>query len=260
MKKMKTLEQLREELKSLYDGFFTDNGIDPITGIWKNAPKGKNLRFATMPHIGFNYVEAPKKILFVGYDIGNDERGKLQSFDERDFSCLDLSKLNPHIAGTYLETLYLFAQSNDTYKEKWEYFMNSQSPNVSVVRDSVGKIDLDANMLSNVALTNLHKFVTVARGSENDLKEVEGRRGASDRDWFGLRSKIEDLLIGEIKILKPDIIWFQGLYTINDSIWNKMVAVCDWEMYKYHSYHPSDFNKGRNTPRYISSVNGMKVE
>lgn len=258
---MKTLEQLREEIKSLYDGFFAYNEIDPITGIWKNAPEGRNLRFATMPHIGFNYVEAPKKILFVGYDIGNDEVGKLQSFNERDFGCLDLSKLNPHIAGTYLETLYLFAQSDDTYKEMWEYFMNSQSPNKSVIRYSVGKIDLDANMLSNVALTNLHKFVTIGRGKKNDLGKVEGRKGALDRDWFGIRSKIEDLLIGEIKILKPDIIWFQGKNAINQSIWDKMVAVCDWEMSKYHSDHPSYYGKIKaNTPQYICSVNGKKVK
>lgn len=264
------MENLKKRTQDVYHKFFDELNVEydkgntiglTGSGLWKNAPKDRELRFATMPHIGENYLNAPKKVLFVGYDIGNDEIGKIQSFEDRHFSSVDLTKIkSPHIAGTYMETLYIFSQFDDKYKEIWSYFSECTSPNDSTLRNAADKIHLDSNLLSYVAQTNLYKFVTVGRGKANESGSKNGRRGASDRDWFGYREEIENLLIEEIKILKPDIIWFQGLYTINDSIWKKMVANCNWSMSKYHSYHPADFKHGSNTPKYISEIISMEVK
>ncbi len=245
------LKQLREQIQERYNGFYDKLGVDSLTGIWKNAPQGRELRFATMPHIGVNFHNAPLKILFVGYDMGMDENGTIQTFEDRSagFVNMDLYNLkSPYNAGTYIATLMLFARYEVAYRDAWNYFAEIESPNDFAIRNAKKDVVLDPNLLSNVAQTNLHKFVTVNR---------ELRTGAGDRSWFGQREEIECLLIDEIKILKPNVIFFQGS-TINDSIWEKLLSICDWKMEKFHALHPS--SPKANTPAYVKKLKGMEVK
>nr|WP_321374019.1 hypothetical protein [uncultured Bacteroides sp.] len=196
---MDALEQIKNEITSLYNDFYEKNAIDPKEGIWHNAPEGKELRFATMPHIGNHYAKADMKILFVGLDIGMEEEKYIIPLKyRRDCFVHEIKNCpNAHVSGMMITTLFL---QREKYTELWNKVLTHRNLQnraiINKMRDSFPSI------LDNVAQTNFYKFVTVGRTS---------RTGASDRQFFGdEQGKIEDLFLKEVKILNPDIIWFQG--------------------------------------------------
>lgn len=191
---MKTRKQIQEELTALYDEFFRKMNIDPQSGLWKDAPENAPVRFASMPYIGDDYAEAPVKILFAAYDLGNDELSgsdRIQTFEERH----DAVVSNPsslHIAGTYVTTLCLL---KDQYADEWNRILtNETKSNIAVIKNSPDGV------LEHVAMTNRWKFVTVNRIQ---------RQGSSDRVYRNKQAEVE-LFYKEIEILNPDIVWFQG--------------------------------------------------
>lgn len=215
MDKIKNLELLQEEVLSAYNRILSDNGIniDQQTGIWKNAPGDKELRFATMPYIGSNYQHAKIKILFVGMDIGRDEGGldcgnTIVNFDYRR-ECFASTKpitfpikaANAHTSGTIVAALHTL---KDSYPEYYSFIKDRANiqnrSTILQLRKAITPKRLD--VLDNVAQTNFYKFVT---------KDREPRFGGNDRRFWGdERSAIEKILLEEVKILDADIVWFQG--------------------------------------------------
>ncbi len=191
---MKTLKQIQEELTTLYNEFFAKMDIDPNSGLWKNAQECASVRFATMPFIGHSYAEAPIKILFAAYDIGNDESNDaecIQTFEERHDAVVS-NPCSPHIAGTYVTTICLL---KNQYADDWNRILaNETKSNISVIKDS------PEGVLEYVAMTNRWKFVTVNRTK---------RQGGSDRVYRNKQAEME-LFYREVEILNPDIVWFQG--------------------------------------------------
>jgi len=238
-----------EQIKKLYQNFFEDFGIDPVSGELRNCPPDKKLRFATMPYIGSNYFSAKKKILFIGMDIGKDEKDK----EKRYHSLEDRNKLvdgnggecgyNPHIAGTYCTALYLL---KDEYG--WEEFWKKFSEYDTYIQATKVKQHNDGeNPLYFVALTNLFKFVTIDR---------EKRTGDENRVWIN-EEKEKKLLFDEIEILNPDIIFVQSDKFIRD-IKN---IIKDKNREIIVAPHPSYYNvKGGKNPKVYLSRWTPKVE
>lgn len=239
---MKTLKQMQKELGALYNDFFAKMNIDPQSGLWKNAPEGVSVRFATMPFIGHGYAEAPVKILFAAYDLGNDESNdaeRIQTFEERHDAVVS-NPGSPHIAGTYVTTICLL---KDQYADEWNRILaNETKSNISVIKDS------PEGVLEHVAMTNRWKFVTVNRTE---------RQGGNDRVYRNKQAEVE-LFYKEIEILNPDIVWFQGT---KDAY--KYVETLKAQGRKvYVANHPSnhfgcEINGEKvdcRTPKYIRSV------
>lgn len=244
------MEKVQDKIEKLYRDFFDELGIDynksnfdelAGSGIWKSAPEGKNLRFATLPHIGENYGKGKMKILFVGLDIGKDEYYKYNRFQTFDMRRDNISiyrsdcffNKNAHMSGTYFETLFLLKDEYpDTWEKVYEFKDNQNKPLLNKLKDF-----LPVDLLTNIALTNYYKFVAIGR---------EKRQGGEDRDCFGRNKEIEKLFLDEIEILAPDIIWFQGID------FNRFEIVK--ELKKTNKviigYHPSYYPVA-NTPQYI---------
>jgi hypothetical protein len=183
-----------KQIEIEYQKFFTEFGIDLTSGVLKEFPK---LKFATMPHIGSNYFSAKKKILFIGLDIGKDEtHGRYQDLAERNSNIECDINFNPHIAGTYCSAVYLLKELYD-WENIWNIFLSypTYSKATKIQHHKDGE-----NPLSYVSLTNLHKFVT---------NEREDRAGDVNRKF--LKREVEELLLlKEIEILEPDLVFFQG--------------------------------------------------
>ena len=192
---------LKAELTNKYRELFERYGIDEQTGRLGYDPTRK---FATYPYIGSRYGEAAR-ILIVGLDIGKDETpGRFQSFEERRAAIEDkqVSKHNPHIAGTYFTALFFLKNKLDLkrkleWQESWR-----KTKHVSTCQQALknrGNLPTQ-NPLSHIALTNHYKFVTDAR---------EDREGGSDRIYLDRRFDL-NFFIGEVEIFTPDIVIFQS--------------------------------------------------
>ena len=215
-------------LENVYLKFFESFQIDSVTGILSQYP---SVKFITMPYIGSKYYESKRKILFVGMDVGKDETpGRYQSISDRNMNIECDKNFNPHIAGTYCSSLFLLKDIYN-WSDVWECFSKFQTYSQATkhINHKIGE-----NPLSYVALTNLHKFVTINR---------ENRAGDLDRKFLE-RDIEESLFLEEIKILKPEIILFQGkipsLKTINQ------IKELDIQILK--SFHPSYRKKGGRKP------------
>lgn len=186
-----------ERVNHMYQRFFADMDIDPTTGLLPCGCK----KFATFPYIGSRYgLSGVRRLLVVGLDIGGDETpGRIQTLEKRcaEIECKEVSKHNPHIAGTYMMALYLPRCELPEWLEYWRRADKSATCQQLLKR----KDELPAeNPLAYIALTNYHKFVTVNR---------EGRRGGQDRKFINqmLEGK---LLEDEVSALDCDLVVFQG--------------------------------------------------
>jgi hypothetical protein len=182
---------IEKKISNLYKGFFDELYIDYKTG---ELISNNRLKFATYPYIGSNYGKKIK-ILFIGLDIGKDEkRGSILGFKEKrgivEGLNNNLKKMNPHIAGTYISVIYLF-------KKDWEMIKNTESYKIGIKKFQKKYKD---NLLSYISFTNLHKFVT---------KNREPRLGGKDRKYIRMDRELK-LLANEIKIFKPQILLFQS--------------------------------------------------
>lgn len=218
-------------IKKLYRNFFKELDINPNSGVLKHNKKRK---FATYPYIGSKY--AHDKILFIGLDIGRDEMWGIKGFEKRredieqsewpDEHSQKIS-MNPHIAGLYISTIYLLKRRSLTR-------IRNEKSYIASVRKFKEKCD--DNLLPRVALTNLHKFVTVGRNK---------RAGGKDRR-FESEEHEKQLLFDEIKIFAPKIIIFQTKHRRYAKLikalkkLNKRIQIC-------MAPHPAC--RGYNTPK-----------
>ena len=213
-------------------------GFNEETGLLPNGKK----RFSGMPFVGFQYSEQAPKILMVGEDIGSDEcvndntmdiDGYLlyfHDFDSKRTNCVNVAgKYNAHLAGTYMTALYLL-RNCDKFKDMWKESMCDRTAHWALKMLSALQI---AEIAHAIALTNLHKFVTVDR---------PGKSGGDDRIWID-HDKEFATFIEEVKCFAPDIIILQAINSMtNEDIEQIKQAAGGASVYKLT--HPSTRKRG----------------
>ena len=223
-----------KKLKDHYSHFFKEFQIDNETGVLKEF---QNLKFMTMPYIGSKYFNTDFKILFVGMDVGKDEKpGSFHDFEDRRKSIETDNGFNPHIAGTYGTALY-FLKAKLNWEKTWDRmttFSTFHHATKNILHSE------NENPLSHIALTNLHKFVTVAR---------ELRAGDENRKFLDVELE-EKLFLAEIDVLEPNVIIFQGKLPSSSTL--QKIKSTFPEIYLFP--HPSNRKKnGRNPNIYVST-------
>lgn len=269
--------ELISNLKERYKVFMTDLDIkdNGILGKISNLRyKEHKLRFSGFPYIGCKYENAKKKILFVGLDIGIDELREEDTFHDLNSrreviagsvqGCTTLG-YNDHISGTYITSLFLL-QNEYLWGNAWKELNNiKDSTSKSTINSLRNSLPLE--VLDYVALTNVHKFVSLCRGcdinkkkpecfSESCLEEhkIKNRSGSNNRKWYNKNEEI-NMLLDEINILQPDLVYFQGSAAkLPNEVINKINLYCDVCI----EYHPSAWNVGANKPNYASQINIRK--
>lgn len=233
------MNELEEKLKVLYNIFFEEMHIDKASGLLE----GKDKRFATMPYVGKNYYTSKKRILFVGTDIGEDEENTsdtYQNFVERNESvyATQLSKKNPHIAGTYVTALNFLKEDYN-----WENYWKLIDKEWTCQRALKSITDLPTDVLSYISLTNYYKFVT--------LNRIDERSGNKDRGFNSAYIE-KQLFLDEVKTFNPNIVFFQSV-TFNGLSVISEIKKLGIEV--YIAPHPSNRRKnGRVPSEYISKI------
>ena len=224
--------------KILVEDFSKAMGFNEETGLLPNGKK----RFSGMPFIGNGYGEYSPRILIVGEDIGSDEcvikntkdiNGTplyYHDFDSKRKNCVNVAgKYNAHLAGTYMTALYLL-RNCDKFKAMWQDSMCGITAQGALKRLNASQI---AEVAHAIALTNLHKFVTVNR---------KGKSGDQDRNWIDHDKELA-IFIEEIKCFAPDIIILQAINSIsNEEI--EMIKQSAGGASVYKLTHPSTRKKG----------------
>ena len=224
--------------KILVEDFSKAMGFNEDTGLLPNGQR----RFSGMPFIGNDYGKFSPKILIVGEDIGSDEcvinktkdiNGTplyYHDFDSKRKNCVNVAgKYNAHLAGTYMTALYLL-RNCDKFKDMWEESMCEKTAHWALKTLSASQI---AEIAHAIALTNLHKFVTVDR---------KGKSGAEDRIWID-HDKEFATFIEEVKCFAPDIIILQAINSMtNEDIEQIKQAAGGASVYKLT--HPSTRKRG----------------
>ena len=212
--------------KVLVEDFSEAMGFNEETGLLPNGEK----RFSGMPFIGNDYGKFSLKILIVGSDIGSDERksdNTFHDFHSKRKNCMS-GKYYAHLAGTYMTALYLL-RNCDKFKDMWEESMCEKTAHWALQMLSASQI---AEIAHAIALTNLHKFVTVVR---------ESKSGGDDRIWID-HDKEFAIFIEEVKCFAPDIIILQAINSMtNEDIEQIKQAVKGVAVYKLT--HPSTRRK-----------------
>ena len=222
--------------KILVEDFSKAIGFDKETGLLPNGKK----RFSGMPFIGNDYGKFYSKILIVGEDIGSDEcvinnikdiNGTplyYHDFDSKRNNCVNV-EYKAHLAGTYMTALYLL-RNCDKFKDMWKESMCDRTAHWALKMLSASQI---AEIAHTIALTNLHKFVTVVR---------EGKSGDQDRNWLD-HDKEFATFIEEVKCFAPDIIILQAINSMtNEDIEQIKQAAGGASVYKLT--HPSTRKRG----------------
>ena len=221
-----SIELKKDIHKILIEDFSKAMGFNEETGLLPNGQR----RFSGMPFIGNDYGKFYPKILVVGSDIGCDERRKdntYHNFDTKRECCIRPSKA--HLCGTYMTALYLL-RNCDKFKDMWKESMCDRTAHWALKMLSASQI---AEIAHTIALTNLHKFVTVDR---------EGKSGGDDRIWID-HDKEFATFIEEIKCFAPDIIILQAINSMtNEDIEQIKQAAGGASVYKLT--HPSTRKRG----------------
>lgn len=231
--------ELKKDIhKILVEDFSKAMGFNEETGLLPNGKK----RFSGMPFIGNDYGKFSPKILVVGSDIGRDEcvndnakdiNGTplyFHDFDSKRKYCVNEKRIyTAHLAGTYMTALYLLRDC-EKFKDMWEKSMCEKTAHWALKMLSASQI---AEIAHTIALTNLHKFVTVVR---------PGKSGDQDRNWID-HDKEFAIFIEEVKCFAPDIIILQAINSISKAeIEQIKQAVGDASVYKLT--HPSTRKRG----------------
>ena len=231
------INELKENIyKILVKDFSKAMGFDKETGLLPNGKK----RFSGMPFIGNDYGKFYPKILIVGEDIGSDEcvndnakdiNGTplyFHDFDSKRKNCVT-GKYKAHLAGTYMTALYLL-RNCDKFKDMWEESMCDRTAHWALKMLSASQI---AEIAHTIALTNLHKFVTVVR---------TGKSGDEDRNWID-HDKEFATFIEEVKCFAPDIIILQAINSMTNEDIEQIKQVAGGAPV-YRLTHPSTRRKG----------------
>ena len=223
-----------DQIENAYHEFFNEFEINPETGVLNSYP---DIKFVTMPYIGSKYYSSTTKILFVGMDVGKDETpGYIQGLKERR-DCIERdTNFNPHISGTFCSALFLLKDEKG-WQNIWDKFCTYKTySQATKIQNHIS----GENPLSFVALTNLHKFVTISR---------ENRSGNENRKYLK-KEEEESFLLKEIEFLCPNVVLFQGKLPSSNTL--KMIG--DKNIKIIFASHPSNRQKaGRNPQNYIQT-------
>ena len=138
-------------------------------------------------------------------------------------------KYYAHLAGTYMTALYLL-RNCEQFRGMWQDSMCGITAQGALKRLNASQI---AEVAHAIALTNLHKFVTVNR---------KGKSGADDRNWIDHDKELA-IFIEEIKCFAPDIVILQAINSIsNEEI--EMIKQAAGGASVYKLTHPSTRKKG----------------
>lgn len=223
-------ELQRDIHKILVEDFSKAMGFDKETGV---LPNGKR-RFSGMPFIGNDYGKYSPKILIVGSDIGCDERRSVDTyhnFDTKRECCILSSKrkYGAHLCGTYMTALYLL-KDVAPFNSLWQDEMCNTTAIRALKTLETEKIHQIADA---IALTNLHKFVTIDR---------RDRSGDKDRKWID-HDKEFATFIEEVKCFAPGIVILQAINSISEAEVEQIKqATGSTSVYKLT--HPSTRRKG----------------
>lgn len=245
---------LKEQLKTVYEKYMEKMQIDRQTGVLgliKNSnykDQVGQIRFSGYPFIGSRYASSSPKILVVGLDIGIDEcraENTYHSFDSRN-RCIEPTEqskntYNKHIAGTYGVIMFLL---KDVYgwNQYWEDYFDKKTETFETILKRFGPTVLPYDVLSHVAFTNIHKFVTIGR--------TEHRSGDANRKWYNPQEERE-LFKDEMCRFAPDIVYIQGKSKFDGDL---------LEFLKGAGYrivlsdHPSSWRNGANKPTYMENL------
>ena len=229
-----TINALKEKLDLAYGCFFKQIGVNKDTGYFTPS-----IKFAAYPYLGSKYGTTTK-ILIVGLDIGTDEStNKIMDYNKRRSTIEDknISKHNPHIAGTYISALYFLKESMD-----WTSFW-IKIKNIPTCQKALKKKYLlpKDNPLSYISFTNYYKFVTINRTK---------RAGGENRKYQNKKLE-ENLLRQEIDILRPDIIIFQGKQFFSKKYSKLLLKLKAHTTRIFIGPHPAYRGKGKREPEYF---------
>jgi hypothetical protein len=231
------INEIKKSIENIYEEIlFKDNFVNRNSG---EVKIDKTRKLATYPYIGSKYGRA-KKILIVGFDIGNDETiGQIQSLEIRNrIETNDLRNVNPHIGGKYFTALY-FLKEDLNLNHFWEDSKTSKyGKTFNTILRKIPNLPIE-NPLSYISMTNFYKYVTIGR--ENS------RRGDFDRIFIDREREIK-LFLSEVDVLKPEIIFFQSKGFQNLEAKIKEILL-EMGIKLYFAYHPSDYSQiGGNIP------------
>lgn len=242
-----------EQITDLYNEFIRRLKIDSETGVLGVIANSRlkdqlnNIRFSGFPFIGSLYDESEPKILVVGLDTGVDERKNmtpsfhtLSTRNERiEPRVQSKNWYGPHMAGTYGLVMYLL---KDFYgwDEYWNRFFAGKRSTFEIILKQYGPTVLPYDVLSRVAFTNLHKFVSIER---------KRRSGGENRVWYNPVVE-KQLFLDEVIAFSPDIIYIQNR-SFNWSILQELkkrnyrIVMAD---------HPSWWCNAANTPLSVDKL------
>ena len=242
---MKT-EEFEKALLELYNSFMEEVGVDSSTGMTSN----QSMRFSGLPFLGEKYHAAEKRILFVGLDIGSDEgthdftsKRKEVSPIAKNWKQLPAHKaFNPHYYGIYVMTLRILKKYYEGLEDLWEKISKDKTRTAGEIISKF-HAELPIDLVDYVAQTNVHKFVTAGR---------KNKGGDQDRQWNKDVSRDNELrlLEKEIKILKPNYIFFQG-----DDFWEiEKDLNIDLNIATVKMHHPSSRKRSYKNIEYIDKI------
>ena len=241
MKTKSPSRQYTNQLHSLYrTQFFPQFRVDVETGILRDH---LGLKFPTLPYVGSCYGIG-RRVLFVGMDIGSDEKhGGIQSFEERReaIEAKALANHNAHIAGTYVAALHFLKNECSEWRDSW----NALGRNLTCQQLlKLGNDLARSNPLAYVALTNYFKFVRPER---------KRRSGGENRKYVdkGLERKF---FVKEVNVLAPQVIVFQGAQFNKQRQYRKLAEELSPESEVYLGPHPSARNDTRRVNKLITRI------
>ncbi len=257
VKTNKTMKTLETKIEDQYKLFFDSVEIDHNTGILGKVEDDlkDKIRFSGYPYIGTQYLNAKKKILFFGSDMGTDELADQNTYDNletrrsavRRPSVLDHHQL---IGAIYTISLGIL-KDNKSWNNAYVELMMHENREIKNVLKSEDICEiLPPEVLDYVAFSNVHKFVTVGR---------DRRSGVKNRGWYNKEEEIE-LFCKEIEILAPDIIVFMGESEISN---NKKILLEKLDsskvIVKWMTHPSARAKKDKIVGRFNKIVNDIKL-
>lgn len=243
-------DSIEESIKSLYEKFFIENGIDKKNGTFHENSRWSFLKFPTYPLIGSLYAKNKDyRVLFIGLDIGKDKNTdrEIIDFSTKRESTEGKKKHNPHAYGMGVATIFLLKEL---------FFTNNQWKIIKglTYKDSIEiaeKIRTDFKPFSYFAMTNYYKFVTKGR---------EKRQGSQDRKHISA-GKEWDLLEAEVRILEPKFLVFESKKFQEDYWLQQLVSEIKKQNANtqvYISNHPSSRGLHSHTSEYLETFNRIQ--
>lgn len=194
------MQELENQIKGVYKHFFKTYGIDNISGI---IAKDTAVRFAGYPYVGRKYLEAKKRVLFYGLDLGSDECAnnevKYHTIETRREPGRVLGKdgiVGWHhnvIGAIYRISLGLL--KDDHHFDGFDAMKGFEDRTPKYALRRVGGLVSD-DVLNYIVFSNSFKFVSDGR----KLKS-----GGQDRIYYDI-----EILKREVDILKPNIVVVMG--------------------------------------------------